>query len=202
MSLAACFTTIVAKLLPPVVPTKNVEELDTPPALVLETVTLAVPALEMLLEVTIACSCVLERKVVAKAFPFHWTTAEDTKFVPVTVIVSGPPPTTAELGLRVVMLGGGGGGVTAKFTLLLGKLPTVTTTFPVVAPLGTGTTMLVSLQLVVGKAGVPLKLTVLFTCPGPKPVPVIVTEVPTEPDAGFRLVIFAAPGVVALAVLE
>jgi len=127
---------------------------------------------------------------------------EDTKPVPVTVTMSEAPPTTAKLGLRVVILGGAGGGVTVKFTLLLGKLPTVTTTFPVVAPLGTGTTMLVSLQLVVGKAGVPLKLTVLFTCPGPKPDPVIVTEVPTGPDAGFRLVMLAAPGVVALAVLE
>jgi hypothetical protein len=37
---------------------------------------------------------------------------------------------------------------------------TVTTTFPVVAPVGTGTTMLVALQLV-GVPVVPLKLTVL-----------------------------------------
>jgi hypothetical protein len=38
---------------------------------------------------------------------------------------------------------------------------TVTTTLPVVAPLGTGATMLVALQLA-GMALVPLKLTVLL----------------------------------------
>lgn len=102
----------------------------------------------------------------------------------------------------MVMLGGGGGGVTVKFTPLLGKLPTVTTTFPVVAPLGTGTTMLASLQLFVGKTAVPLNVTVLFVWPGPKPVPLMVTKVPTTPDDGFRLVMVAAPGVVALTVLE
>jgi hypothetical protein len=106
-----------------------------------------------------------------------------------------------ELGLTLVMLGGGGGGVIVKFTPLLAKPPMVITTFPVVAPLGTGTTMLVSLQLV-GKVWVPLNATVLFVCDGPKPVPVIVTEVPTTPDAGFRLVMVAAESVVALAVLE
>lgn len=92
--------------------------------------------------------------------------------------------------------------MTVKFTPLLGKLPTVTTTLPLVAPFGTGTTMLVSLQLVAGKTAVPLKVTVLFVWPGPKPVPVIVTEAPTRPDAGFRLVMVGAPGVVALTVLE
>lgn len=127
---------------------------------------------------------------------------EDTKFVPLTVNVSGAPPTTAELGLRAVMVGGGGGGMMVKFTPLLGQLPTVITTFPVVAPLDTGTTILVLLQLVAGKTAVPLKVTVLFVWPGPKPVPVIVTEVPTAPDTGFRLVMLAAPGVVVLTVLE
>jgi hypothetical protein len=45
-------------------------------------------------------------------------------------------------------------------TPLLATPPTVTTTFPVVAALGTGTTMLVALQPV-GVAAVPLKVTVL-----------------------------------------
>jgi hypothetical protein len=69
--------------------------------------------------------------------------------------------------------------------------PTVTTTFPLAAPLGTGTVMLVSLQLV-GVATVPLKLTMLELCTAPKLVPVIVTGVPTGPDAGLRLLM---PGV-------
>jgi hypothetical protein len=64
----------------------------------------------------------------------------------------------------------------------------VTTTFPVVAPLGTGTTIEVALQLV-GIAVVPLNLTVLVPWVEPKFVPVIVTDVPTTPEVGERLVI-------------
>jgi hypothetical protein len=51
-------------------------------------------------------------------------------------------------------------GATLKVTPLLATPPTVTTTGPVVAPDGTGATMLVLLQLV-GVAAVPLKVTVL-----------------------------------------
>jgi len=81
---------------------------------------------------------------------------------------------------------------TAKFTPLLATPPTVTTTFPVVAPAGTGTPMLVALQLV-GVAVVPLKVTMLDPCVAPKFVPVIVTDAPTNPDVGFRLVMLG-PG--------
>ena len=63
----------------------------------------------------------------------------------------------------------------------------MTTTLPVVAPAGTGTTMLVADQLV-GVAAVPLNLTVLVPCVAPKLVPVIVTAVPTGPLVGDRLV--------------
>src|SRR5215471_17419278 len=79
------------------------------------------------------------------------------KFVPVIVteVATGPL-----VGDRVVMLGVG---ITVKLTLLLARPPTVTTTFPVVAPDGTGTTMLVADQLV-GVAVVPLNLTVLVPC--------------------------------------
>jgi hypothetical protein len=71
--------------------------------------------------------------------------------------------------------------VTMKFTPPLATPPTVTTTFPVVAPVGTGTAMLVALQLV-GVPAVPLNVTVLVPCVVPKFVPVIVTAVPTAPD--------------------
>ena len=74
---------------------------------------------------------------------------------------------------------------------MLATPPTVTTTFPVVAPLGTGTTMLVALQLV-GVAAVPLNFTVLVPCVAPKFVPVIVTDVPTGPDVGDKLVMLGA----------
>ena len=71
--------------------------------------------------------------------------------------------------------------VTVKLDPLLATPPTVTTTFPVVAPVGTLATMLVALQLV-GLAVVPLNVTVLVPCVAAKFAPVIVTAVPTGPD--------------------
>jgi hypothetical protein len=93
-------------------------------------------------------------------------------------------PTGPDVGFRVVIVGI----LTVKLTPLLAVPPTVTVTVPVVAPPGTGTTMLVALQLV-GPAVVPLKETELDPWLAPNPVPVIVTEVPTDPEVGFRLAI-------------
>jgi hypothetical protein len=70
-----------------------------------------------------------------------------------------------------------------KTTPLLATPATVTTTLPVVAPAGTGTTMLVALQLV-GVAAVPLNVTVPVPCVAPKFVPVIVTGVAMAALAG------------------
>jgi hypothetical protein len=81
-----------------------------------------------------------------------------------------------------------GGPVNVKFTPLLATPPTVTTTFPVVAPVGTATTMVVAFQVLAVPAGVPLNVTVLVPCGLPKFVPVMVTAVFTCPDVGFRLV--------------
>jgi hypothetical protein len=97
---------------------------------------------------------------------------------------------------------------TVKPTPLLATPPTVTTTLPVVAPLGTVAVMLAALQLA-AVAAVPLKVTVLVTCVAPKLAPTIVTDVPTNPDTGFRLVMLgtavtvlltftAIPGLVAV----
>ncbi len=108
------------------------------------------------------------------------------KFAPVIVTDA---PTNPDVGFRLVMLGPGA--VTVKLTPLLATPPTVTTTFPVVAPAGTGTTMLVALQLV-GVPAVPLNFTVLVPCVAPKFAPVIVTDAPTNPDVGFRLVMLGA----------
>src|SRR5215813_1514936 len=72
---------------------------------------------------------------------------------------------------------------TVKLTPLLATPPTVTTTFPVVAPAGTGTTMLDAVQLV-GDAAVPLNVTVLVPCVAPNADPAIVIDVPTGPLAG------------------
>src|SRR5208283_4696683 len=80
--------------------------------------------------------------------------------------------------------------VTLKLTPLLATPPTVTTIFPVVAPLGTATVMLVPLQLV-GVPAVPLNATALVPCVAPKFVPVIVTTVPIAPDVGLKPIIFS-----------
>jgi len=77
--------------------------------------------------------------------------------------------------------------VTVKLTPLLAMPLSVTTTLPEVAPAGTGTTMLVALQLV-GVAGVRLNVTVLVPCDAAKFAPAIVTEVPTGPKFGLRVV--------------
>ena len=108
----------------------------------------------------------------------------DPKFDP--LIVTGVP-TLPDVGDRVVILGVG---TTVKLTPLLLVKFTFTTTLPVVAPLGTGTVILVLLQFEVGDTvptDVPLKVTVLVPCVDPKFVPVIVTEAPTAPDMGNKL---------------
>jgi len=78
---------------------------------------------------------------------------EEPKFEPVMVTAA---PTASDVGDKLVMLGVAR---TVKLTPLLVWLDAVTTTFPVVAPLGTVTPMLVELQLVM-EAVVPLNFTV------------------------------------------
>src|SRR5204862_196417 len=82
-------------------------------------------------------------------------------------------------------------GTTVNATPLLATPPTVTTTFPVVAPAGTGTTMLVA-DHDVGVAVVPLNVTVLVPCVAPKLVPVSVTDTLTAPLVGNSDVMIGA----------
>jgi len=79
--------------------------------------------------------------------------------------------------------------VTVKVTPLLACPFTVTTTGPVAAPAGTGAAMLPALQLV-GVVAMPLKVTVLVPWFAPNVLPAIVTDVPTPPDVGDKLLIF------------
>ena len=117
----------------------------------------------------------------------------DPKEVPVIVTVA---PTAPLIGDRVVMLG-----VTVKPKPLLALPPTVTTTLPLVAPEGTVATIDVGLQPV-AVAAVPLNVTVLVPWVGPKFVPVIVTDVPTGPELGDKLVMLGpVPGTVKLTLL-
>jgi hypothetical protein len=93
----------------------------------------------------------------------------------VPVIVTEVPAMPVPTVTLVIM------GTTVKATPLLAPPFTVTVTFPVVAAVGTGTTMEVAFQFV-GVATAAPNVTVLLPCDPPKPVPVIVTEVPTVPD--------------------
>jgi len=102
----------------------------------------------------------------------------ETAFVP--EVPAGPL-----LGARRGMVCG-----TAKATPLLAIPLTVTTTLPLVAPAGTGTTTLVAVQLV-GVAVMPLNVTVLVPCEAPKFEPAMVTEVPTAPLLGVKLLMIA-----------
>jgi mannitol/fructose-specific phosphotransferase system IIA component len=116
------------------------------------------------------------------------------KLVPVIVT---EVPTGPLVGDRLVSVGAA---VTVYVSALLARPPTVTTTLPVVAPVGTGTAMLVADQ-VVGVAAVPLNVTVLLPCVDPKFAPVIVTAVPAGPLVGVRLVNVGATGTVYVSAL-
>jgi len=87
----------------------------------------------------------------------------------------------------------GGGVPTVKVTPLLGMGLVVTTTGPVVAPVGTGATITV-LPQVLGVAVTPLKVTLLRFWLAPKFEPLIVTAVPTCPTVGERVVITGGGG--------
>jgi hypothetical protein len=70
-----------------------------------------------------------------------------------------------------------GGIARVNATGLLATPDTVTTTLPVVAPLGTGTLMLLFVQEL-ATPGTPLKVTVLEGCGEPKAEPIMVTKAP------------------------
>src|SRR5207247_1585427 len=111
------------------------------------------------------------------------------KLVPVSVI---DVPTAPLFGVSNVTSGVGS---TVNAAPLLATPLTVTTTLPVVAPAGTGTTMLVADQLV-GVAVVPLNFTVLVPWVAPKLVPVIVMDAPTAPLVGASDVMFGVANTV------
>jgi hypothetical protein len=79
----------------------------------------------------------------------------EPKFVPVIVTDA---PTAPDVGDRLVMLGAA---TTVNDTPLLFTPLALTTTLPVVAPVGTVATIEVALQLPIVVAAVPLNLTVL-----------------------------------------
>jgi hypothetical protein len=94
-------------------------------------------------------------------------------------------PAAPEAGDKLVI---DGAGTTVNETPLLAFALTVTTTVPVLAPVGTMATIEPALQLEIVVAVVPLNLTVLVPWVEPKPLPAIVTDAPTAPEFGVRLV--------------
>jgi hypothetical protein len=161
----------------PEVGSKTEQLLDIPP-----TVTTTHPTVA--LDGTFTTILVGPHVVTEAEIPLNVTTpAVEPKFVPVIVTdVPGEP----EVALKLVM--DGGGKMTEKLTPLLAIPPTVTTTGPLVAPLGTVTAMLLELH-VATDAGVPLNVTVLVPWVVPKLSPLTVTAAPVLPEAGFKPVI-------------
>src|SRR5215831_15271471 len=130
---------------------------------------------------TVAIICVsLQFTTLPGVLPSH-TAAEPRvlpKPEPTIVIVAFAPPDAGDTLVRA------GGTVTVKGVLLLAAPLTIIATFPVVAPWGTATVMLLALQTHVVPALVPLKVTDLLPWPTPKLAPVIMMVVPTGPEAG------------------
>jgi hypothetical protein len=122
--------------------------------------------------------------VVVAVVPLNVTTPADPKFVPVIVTDS---PTAPDVGERLVMFGVAS--IVNASPLLVIPLA-VTTTLPVLAPVGTVTTIDVAVQLAIVVAAVVLNFTV--PCVVPKFAPAIVTDAPTGPDVGERLVMLGA----------
>ena len=111
---------------------------------------------------------------------------EAPKEVPV---IATEVPTAPQTGLKALIAGPAP--VTVNSMPLLACPPTVTTTGPVVAPAGTGTSIRFPLQLV-GVPSTPLKVTVDVPCEDWKLFPRRFTTVPTGPESGFIFLISGA----------
>ena len=113
------------------------------------------------------------------------------KFVPVRIMVSLAAPL---VGVKLVMVGAG-----VKLLALVAVPPGVVTEMvPVVAPVGTATVIWEIAFTVKLPALVPLNLTAVTPV---KLVPVRITEVPTAPLLGLKLVIVGATTVTVKLVL-
>ena len=128
---------------------------------------------------TVAVICVLLLSVKTAVMPLKRTSVVPVKFVPVMVT---EVPTGPAVGEKLEMVGDR---MTTKSVLLV-AVPAglVTVMGPVVAPAGTVAVICVAL-LMVKAAATPLKRTSVVPV---KFVPVMVTEAPTGPDAGEKLV--------------
>lgn len=118
------------------------------------------------------------------------TTASLLKSAPRTVRLTAGLPATAVLGERLARVGTGAGTRTVKAVALVAVPPGVVSTMrPDVAPLGTVNVRVVALTTVNEFTTAPLSVTVVVPA---KSVPVTVTNVPTTPLAGVKLLIVGA----------
>ena len=151
------------------------------PALVavpLAVVTLMVPVVAPVGTVAVTVVALTPVKVTA-AVPLKLTPVTPFRLAPVMVT---EVPIGPLVGVKLVMAGE----VTVKLPLLVAEpFDVVTLMVPVVAPAGTVAVAVVALTPVKVTAAVPLKLTALRPV---RLVPVMVTEVPTGPLVGVKLV--------------
>src|SRR5438552_16354021 len=101
-------------------------------------------------------------------------------------------PTAPELGDKLLMLGAAS---TVNLAPALATPLPPTTTLPVVAPAGTGATIEVALQLA-GVATVPLNVTALVPWVEPKLRPAMVSDAPTAPELGDKLLMLGTASTV------
>jgi hypothetical protein len=168
----------------------NATEADGLPPL-FTTVTLALPTVAISAADTDAVNCVEPTNAVARAVPFHCTTALLRKFVPFTVSVKAGPPAPVAAGFRLMMVGVGT--VMGKLVDADGLPPVFVTVMPALPPLairlaGTEAVNCVALTNVV-VSPVPFQFT---TAPLRKLVPFTVSVNAGPPAgvvAGLRLVI-------------
>lgn len=159
----------------------NVTPLLVPPPAMITTLPVAAPT------GTIAVTLVLLQEASTAATPLKVTrSALDPKPLPE---ITTKDPTAPLWGEREAIVGVSVWG-TVNLTPLLDTPPSaVTTTFPVVVPIGTVVLIAVFAQLIT-VAGLPLKLTEPTAGGVPKLVPLIVTDAPSLPEDGERLVMF------------
>jgi hypothetical protein len=130
---------------------------------------------------TAQCRSVLVQEEQEAVVPLNVTVLEPWLEPKVVPAIATEVPTTPLVGDKDVIAG-----VTVNEIEFEAFPPTVAITLPVVAAEGTRQTMLVAPQLVTEQA-VPLNVKALEPWVAAKPVPVVVTEVPTGPDVTERL---------------
>jgi hypothetical protein len=166
----------------------------TPPAV---TATLAVPADVSKAAGTVAASCVAPMNDAESAVVPHFTPSPATKFEPFTVRVNVAPPATADVGLKLPIVGGFG----LIVNVAAGETPlgvvTVTLAGPAVAISAEGTAVVSSVGLIsVVVSGVVPQITL---APVTKLLPLTVRGKDAPPavaEPGLRLLIAGTAGVI------